>query len=77
MTALTLIVPSVAETQLTGFIGAHEKLIRGHLWRVEWWSGQSAKFFRDGKPIAVDIHANRSVGNLMMTSFNFFKSANS
>lgn len=71
----TVIVPTRAETQLTGFIGAHEKTIRRHLWRVEWYCGQPAKFLRDGVHQSKGVFKrNRAVADLMMTSFKFFTS---
>jgi hypothetical protein len=68
-----MIVPTILETQVTGFIGAAERVIRGKVWRVEWWSGQPAKFIHDGKERAWDdVKANRSAVALMMDSHKAF-----
>lgn len=73
MSSFTMIVPPAFETQVTGFIGAAERIVRGKVWRVEWWSGQPAKFIHDGKPRAWDdVKRNRSAVALMKDSHKVF-----
>lgn len=50
MSDATLIVPTLAETALTGFIGAIEKTIAGACWRLELRRGRPELFLRDGRP---------------------------
>ena len=50
MTTFNLIVPTIAETELTGFIGAVEKTYRGALYRVEFYSSGLAPF-KDGQKL--------------------------
>lgn len=40
MSEITLIVPSIAETQCTGFRLGAERVIRRSLWRVEFWENE-------------------------------------
>jgi hypothetical protein len=42
-----LIVPSIVETQCTGFFGAVEKRFRGSLYRIEFWPS-GASLTKDG-----------------------------
>jgi len=73
MSGFNMIVPPIYETQITGFIGAAEKTIRGKVWRVEWWSGKPAKFLHDGKERSWDdVRGNRSAVALMMDSHKAF-----
>lgn len=64
------IVPTVLETQLTGYVGAGEKVIRGKLWRVEYHApaGTPAIVTVDGgEPIAfadAPDHAKKLAGEV-------------
>lgn len=47
---MQIITPPIAETALTGFLGAAEKIIGKTHWRVEYWQGEKfPRVFRDGK----------------------------
>lgn len=52
MKDFSLIVPTIAETQCTGFRIAAEKTIRRVEWRVEYWAmSPYPKVFRNGAKI--------------------------
>ena len=50
---MNLIVPSKAETAITGFILAAEKTNRKTVWRVEFWNGKVPLFTRNGSPVEI------------------------
>ena len=46
-----LVVPPMAETQITGFRLAAEKIIGKTHWRMEYWAEEEMpRLYRDGKP---------------------------
>jgi hypothetical protein len=65
----TLIMPTIIESQLTGFIGAAERTYRGKLWRASYHAGQAPVIYREGeamtfaqaprhaRQLAIDFHA--------------------
>lgn len=49
-----LIVPPIAETHLTGFRIAAEKIIGKTHWRMEYWTtDEMPKLYRNGKPFSL------------------------
>ena len=68
----TAICPPTVETRLTGFIGAGERTIRGKVLRCEWWNGKTARLFRDGQPVDVDLSKDASARALVRDSHAFF-----
>ena len=45
-------VPTVAESQCTGFLGAAEKTIRNRVFRVAFWStGETVRCTKDCRPV--------------------------
>jgi hypothetical protein len=50
MAAYTIIAPSLAETSLTGFVGAMEKTWRGKLYRAESWRS-GWRLLKDGETV--------------------------
>jgi hypothetical protein len=47
---MQIITPPNAETAITGFLGAAEKIIGNSLWRIEYWQGDKfPTVYRDGK----------------------------
>jgi hypothetical protein len=55
----TIITPSNAEQQITGWIGAVEKTYRNRLFRFEAWAvGQRNRCFINGKPVAWNDFTN-------------------
>ncbi len=62
----TIIVPPLAQTAATGFIGAVEQTCRGNVLRVELWRhGQAVRLTRDSKPVAWDkaAHVHRKLAH--------------
>ena len=52
---MTIITPSIVETELTGFIGAAEKQSGPTHWRVEFWrTNGNVRLIRNGKPVSWD-----------------------
>jgi len=60
-----LIIPPIAETQITGFAMAAEKIIGNSHWRLEIWRGESLpRAYKDGKPQESIKVCSKSVINL-------------
>lgn len=76
---MTVTIPPICETQLTGFIGASERVLYGATWRVEWWNDQPARLLKDGQPQEVKqigLRDTRAVRSLLTQSHAFFTRAN-
>jgi hypothetical protein len=56
----TYIVPTNLERELTGFICAGEKEIRGQQWRVEFHSGRAPALTRNGIAVAWEAATNEA-----------------
>ncbi|MES2295383.1 MAG: hypothetical protein V4527_18955 [Pseudomonadota bacterium] len=73
MSEFTAIIPPIIQTQLTGFIGAGERTIRGVVWRVEWYFDRPAVFKRNGIEIGrADAGNHAGAMALHKDSFELF-----
>jgi hypothetical protein len=64
-------IPSIAETQITGFIGSAEKELRGHRYVISFYAGRTT-LEKDGQPLAT---VPKAAAAFVRQAFNFFKSA--
>lgn len=69
-----LIMPSIAEMQITGFAMAGEKKIGKNLWRVEIWRDERLpKVYKDGTPqesVAACGPSVIALSNAVVTKYN-------
>lgn len=65
---INLIVPPIAETICAGFeLGAH-RIIRGHVWRAEFYKSGEIRLYRD------DVRDNRAHSELPLYALRLIES---
>ena len=72
-----LIIPPIAETQITGFAMAAEKIIGKSHWRLEIWQGENLpRAYKDGKSQESVKVCSKSVVKLSNSLVSFYNQAN-
>lgn len=73
MPQIELTVPPIFQTQLTGFVGAASRTIRGKRWRVELYKQAGPRVTCDGEWIENDrLASNPAVGALYRAAVKAF-----